>query len=140
MSMNFLKLPLLKLLLLSFGGLLSAPFAAQAQTEALISCRASNAPETQEYFISLTSVGNIVVERASSRESVLHMPIQKASQLVQNDNQGLQLIHSQKRMGMVYKEQKISVDYLSGKGKIEETSLAKGSPLVQLSLADCKKL
>lgn len=113
-----------------------------AQNEALITCKGKERQyeNLQDYIISLTEVGDIVVENESSKKIVLYLPIVHAQQLKQNDAHGLSLIGTKKRMGMILKEQKIIVNYASGKGSATENSILKNDVNLLLNFQDCKKL
>ncbi|KYG64509.1 hypothetical protein AZI85_03585 [Bdellovibrio bacteriovorus] len=109
--MTFKSLSLF-LLTVSFAG------AASATNEVVVSCR--------DYNISLTDFGDIAVEPAQKAESPTVIAIHHENQLLKNDGDGLHIVGSKKRMGMITAKQSLEVNYKTGRGIFTDYTVMQG--------------
>jgi|GEM_PF-2442505 len=92
--------------------------------EVVVTCRGSlkpNMTSVETYKISLTDRGNILVEGQYKDTPSIFINVDAAEVVKQNDDEGLHLESSKKRLGMVYSKQSLQINYKTGKGSARET-------------------
>ncbi|KHD89482.1 MAG: hypothetical protein OM95_03765 [Bdellovibrio sp. ArHS] len=92
--------------------------AASAANEVVVSCR--------DYNITLTDFGDIAVEATQKNESPTVIAIQHENQLLKNDGNGLHIIGSKKRLGMITAKQSLEVNYKTGRGIFSDYTVMQG--------------
>ncbi|KYG62659.1 hypothetical protein AZI87_15315 [Bdellovibrio bacteriovorus] len=107
-----LKTLSLFIVMMSFAG------AASAANEIVVSCR--------DYNIALTDFGDIAVESAQKNESATVIAIHHENQLLKNDGDGLHIVGSKKRMGMITAKQSLEVNYKTGRGIFTDYTVMQG--------------
>ncbi|WII71474.1 hypothetical protein QJS83_13475 [Bdellovibrio sp. 22V] len=91
--------------------------------EVVVTCRGSvlaDMSTSENYTISITDFGDVLVEGQYKNSRGLLMRINVAEEVVKNDGEGLVLMTAKKRLGMTYSKQAIEVDYRTGKGEVRD--------------------
>lgn len=104
--------------LLVLSAMLFMGLAAQAN-EVVVTCRGSvkaDMSQSEKYTISLTDRGNVVVEGQYKDTPSIFINVDVAEVVKQNDDEGLNLESSKRRVGMVFAKQNVQVNYKTGKG------------------------
>lgn len=104
--------------LMTLTAMMLLTMAAQAN-DVVVSCRGSLKADmslSEKYTISLTDRGNVVVEGQHKDTPSIFINVDVAEVVKQNDDEGLNLESSKRRVGMIYSKQNVQVNYKSGKG------------------------
>lgn len=126
-------------ILLSIG--LSVPAFAK---DIVVSCRGSESSKMtspEKYFVSVTDVGNVMLEGQHKQTPSIFINVDRAEVIQKNDDEGLLLESSIKRVGMVISRQKIDINYKTGRGTAEDVAVlgSKNQPH-RVYLDSCVKL
>ncbi|MEK2645527.1 hypothetical protein [Bdellovibrio sp. BCCA] len=91
--------------------------------EVVVTCRGSLKPtmaSVETYKVSLTDRGNIIIEGQYKDTPSIFINVDKDEVVKQNDDEGLHLESSKKRLGMVFSKQSVQINYKTGKGSARD--------------------
>lgn len=101
--------------------ILSAEIA--SANEVVVTCRGStkaNMASVETYKVSLTDRGNVIIEGQYKDTPAIFINVDKDEVVKQNDDEGLHLESSKKRLGMVFSKQSVQINYKTGKGSARD--------------------
>ena len=128
--MFWCRLLLLKSILITGLWVPTPAFAQEEVDEKVVVC--------QNHEVLLTARGDIAVVD-SAHQVQIYLSILHENQLVQNDNRALKLTGAKKRMGMILSQQKIEIDYKTGKGFAEDSSVSGSQAQKKIELKSCRR-
>jgi hypothetical protein len=91
--------------------------------EVVVTCRGSvqaNMAHVESYTVSLTDRGNMIVEGQYKDTPSIFINVDMAEVVKQNDDEGLHLESSKRRLGMVFSKQSVQINYKTGKGSARD--------------------
>ncbi len=93
---------------------------AQASDQVVVSCRGSilsSMSVAENYTVSVSEAGDVIVsgQYKNSRGLVIAAGTES---VIKNDNEGLNLVATKKRLGMMLTKKSIEIDYRTGKGLV----------------------